>query len=66
MPIFGYVCEYCKSQFENIEFTEEDKPTECADCHSKDLRRTIDLPSEPQFKGKGFYATDYKNKKSEN
>jgi putative FmdB family regulatory protein len=63
MPIVEYKCQRCDHTFENVEFSEEDKPTYCADCMSADtLVRVFPLPSKPQFKGKGFYETDYKKK----
>lgn len=64
MPIYEYKCKQCNHQFENVEFSEKDKPQECADCGAKEFDKVISVPSEPKFMGKGFYATDYKKTQS--
>lgn len=62
MPIFEYKCLACSGEFENIEFSDEDKPKECPDCKNTELVKSISVTSEPKFVGSGFYATDYKSK----
>ena len=58
MPLYEYECEACGQRFEVIrKFS--DPPLEiCKPCGHGPIRR---LPSSPaiQFKGSGFYITDY-------
>ena len=58
MPLYEYECEACGERFEVIrKFS--DPPLEiCKQCGNGPIRR---LPSSPaiQFKGSGFYITDY-------
>lgn len=64
MPIYEYKCKQCEHKFESVEFSNDDKPKNCADCGSVEVNRVISVPSEPKFVGKGFYATDYKKTQS--
>ncbi len=41
---------------------QEDPGSECPTCKASSRRVEISTTSEPVFKGKGFYATDYKGK----
>jgi len=60
MPIYEYQCEKCRKRFEKLQKI-TDKP--CKKCPSCDgpLRKLISSPA-IQFKGSGFYITDYAKK----
>ncbi len=63
MPLYEYVCKKCGEVLEVLQFNEEEKPNYCKKCNSQDcLEKLISVTSDPQFKGSGFYKTDYKNK----
>jgi putative FmdB family regulatory protein len=61
MPLYEYKCEACENRFEKIvKFS--DPPIEtCPECGGK----VVKLLSSPafQFKGSGWYITDYAKKK---
>ena len=61
MPLYEYLCEACEKRFEVIhKFS--DPPVEiCKLCGKGPVQR---LPSSPaiQFKGSGWYITDYARK----
>jgi putative FmdB family regulatory protein len=62
MPIYEYCCDACGERLEALIRTGTKAPQKCPKCGSK-LRK---LPSSPaiQFKGSGFYITDYAHKNS--
>lgn len=68
MPIYEYECHICKKTFEQVSSqfltANEDPGAECPDCNKVAPRISISQTSDPVFKSKGFYATDYKNKRS--
>jgi putative FmdB family regulatory protein len=57
MPLYEYLCESCSHRFERIQKFSDAPLTECPSCGG----RVNKLPSSPaiQFKGSGFYITDY-------
>ena len=61
MPLYEYECEACGRRFEVIQKFSDASPDACAKCGKGPVRR---LPSSPaiQFKGSGFYITDYAKK----
>jgi putative FmdB family regulatory protein len=61
MPLYEYRCEACEHQFEVIQRFSDDPITVCPACG---LEPVIKLPSSPaiQFKGTGWYITDYARK----
>jgi putative FmdB family regulatory protein len=60
VPIYEFRCETCDKQFEcTVPFNTK---VLCAFCCSDALTKLISVPAPPQFKGSGFYATDYKKK----
>lgn len=61
MPTYEYQCKVCSHQFEIIKKMSDNSPTECPACHKMDVERLISAPN-IQFKGTGWYVTDYKNK----
>ncbi len=62
MPMYEYQCKKCKHIFEKI-MQYSDKPLKnCPDCGAKNsLEQTISAPAF-QFKGAGWYVTDYAKK----
>lgn len=61
MPLYEYRCEACGGRFELIRKFSDAPPESCTLCGSGPVNR---LPSSPaiQFKGSGFYITDYARK----
>ena len=61
MPLYEYECEACRRRFEVIRKFSDPPLEVCTQCDKGPVRR---LPSSPaiQFKGSGFYITDYGNK----
>ena len=57
MPLYEYECEACSHRFEMIQKWSDPPADTCPKCGSKVQK----LPSSPaiQFKGSGFYITDY-------
>ncbi len=57
MPLYEYECESCKRRFERIQKFSDPPVDACPVCGAP-VRK---LPSSPaiQFKGSGFYITDY-------
>jgi putative FmdB family regulatory protein len=62
MPLYEYECDSCGHRFEVIQKFSDSPLTECPKCQGP-VRK---LPSSPaiQFKGSGFYITDYAKKSS--
>ncbi len=62
MPLYEYECSSCHHRFEKIESfdAEEEKP--CPKCGS--VAKRVLAPSAIQFKGSGWYVTDYARKNS--
>ena len=63
MPLYEFECEACKTRFERIQKFTDANPEACPTCGNGPVRK---LPSSPaiQFKGSGFYITDYAKKSS--
>jgi len=62
MPIYEYKCLGCDAHFEKRQSVSEDALTVCEKCGGK-LEKQVSL-SGFQFKGGGWYVTDYAGKKS--
>jgi putative FmdB family regulatory protein len=60
MPIFEYVCEQCGECTEAIQLPNDPPAVECLKCGGK-LRKKVSAPAF-QFKGSGWYVTDYQRK----
>jgi len=58
MPLYEYECDACGQRFEVIRKFSDPPLDVCRHCGNGPIRR---LPSSPaiQFKGSGFYITDY-------
>ena len=61
MPLYEYECEACGRRFEVIRKFSDRPLDACTQCGNGPVKR---LPSSPaiQFKGSGFYITDYAKK----
>lgn len=63
MPLYEYRCTSCGERIEVLQHLGEAWLTECPACHGA-LERLISAPA-LQFKGSGFYITDYGRSGSE-
>ena len=61
MPTYEYVCEACNHEFELFQSITADAKRKCPECGRQKLRRLIGPGAAIVFKGKGFYATDYRS-----
>lgn len=59
MPTYGYRCGQCGHEFEIFQRMSDDPLVECPECGGR-LSKML-YPVGVQFKGSGFYTTDYKN-----
>jgi len=64
MPIYEYECKSCGHRFEKWQNMDDLPITHCPICKGK-VEKLISANVSFIFKGPGFYATDYKNKKEE-
>ena len=60
MPIYEYECRKCKAHIEVFQKVSDKPPTKCRNCGGR-LERRISAPA-IQFKGSGWYVTDYAGK----
>ena len=58
MPIYEYVCEKCGEKTEVIQRMGAAPLRVCPHCGGKKLKKAFSAPA-IQFKGSGFYITDY-------
>ncbi len=63
MPIYEYKCQQCGLEIEKRQNVLDEPLTTCEKCHGK-LEKQWSL-SGFQFKGAGWYVTDYAAKKSD-
>jgi putative FmdB family regulatory protein len=61
MPLYEYQCEACDSRFEVIRKFSDRHVEICARCGKGPVRRLVSSPA-IQFKGTGWYITDYAQK----
>ncbi|MBP9665169.1 MAG: hypothetical protein KBD94_11145 [Pyrinomonadaceae bacterium] len=64
MPIYEYKCLQCGQHFEKRQSVSDAPLTTCEKCHGK-LEKQWSL-SGFQFKGAGWYVTDYAGKRADN
>ena len=57
MPIYEYLCSQCNERHEIIQRISEEPLTHCPKCGGE-MKKLISSPA-IQFKGSGFYKTDY-------
>jgi putative FmdB family regulatory protein len=61
MPLYEYECEACGARFEQIQRF-SDPPTDvCPNCGERKVHKLLSSPA-IQFKGSGWYVTDYARK----
>ena len=61
MPLYEYECDACGRRFEIIQKFSDPPPETCRLCGKGPARRLMSSPA-IQFKGTGFYITDYTQK----
>ncbi len=61
MPLYEYQCEACAQRFEVIQKYSDPPAAVCRVCGSGPVRKLLSSPA-IQFKGSGFYITDYARK----
>ncbi len=62
MPLYEYQCDACGHRFERIQKFSDPPPATCPSCGGS-VRKLFSSPA-IQFKGSGFYITDYAKAKS--
>lgn len=62
MPIYEYQCKSCNERHEIIQRISDDPLTHCPKCGGE-MKKLISSPA-IQFKGSGFYKTDYPSSSS--
>jgi putative FmdB family regulatory protein len=60
MPIYEYGCNTCGHELEVMQKINDSPLEECPSCGNKALKKKISVVGF-QLKGKGWYATDFKN-----
>ena len=63
MPLYEYQCKKCKHRFEKIRKFSDPPIRKCPECGGP-LEQLLHAPA-VQFKGSGWYVTDYAGKKPE-
>jgi putative FmdB family regulatory protein len=61
MPLYEYQCSRCRARFEVIQKASDMPRQKCPKCGGA-LKKVISPPA-LQFKGSGWYITDYAKKK---
>lgn len=61
MPLYEYQCEACQKRFEKIQKFSDPQIEVCPNCGKGPVRKLLSSPA-IQFKGSGFYITDYAKK----
>src|ERR1700732_4153749 len=62
MPLYEYECKKCHHRFEKIQKFSDRMVKKCPDCGGP-VEQMISAPA-VQFKGSGWYVTDYAKKSS--
>ena len=63
MPLYEYECDACGQRFEAIQKFSDPPADTCRHCGKGPVRRLLSSPA-IQFKGSGWYITDYAKKGS--
>ena len=61
MPLYEYECDACGQRFEKIQKFSDAPADTCAKCGKGPVHRLLSSPA-IQFKGSGWYITDYSQK----
>jgi len=62
MPLYEYQCKKCKHRFEKIQKFSDKMLKKCPECGGP-IEQMVSAPA-VQFKGSGWYVTDYPKKGS--
>jgi putative FmdB family regulatory protein len=62
MPLYEYQCKKCKHTFEKIQSFSDKPVKKCPECGGP-VEKLLSAPA-VQFKGTGWYVTDYAGKSS--
>ncbi len=65
MPIYEYECERCHHRVELIQKRSDPPLTVCPRCQAEGAMKKLLAAPALQFKGSGFYITDYSGKGKE-
>jgi len=63
VPLYEYECEACGKRFEKIQKYSDPLVDVCPNCGKGPVKKLLSSPA-IQFKGSGFYITDYAKKGS--
>ena len=63
MPLYEYECESCHNRFERIQKFSDPPIEMCPTCGKGPVKKLLSSPA-IQFKGSGWYITDYAKKSS--
>ena len=63
MPLYEYECQACHHRFERIQTFSDPIVKKCPKCGKRKVKKLLSSPA-IQFKGSGFYITDYQRKGS--
>ncbi len=63
MPLYEYLCSACAHRFERIVKFSDPALKTCPQCGKDTIEQMISAPA-VQFKGSGWYVTDYARKNS--
>jgi putative FmdB family regulatory protein len=61
MPLYEYQCESCQERFERIQKFSDPPVDVCPKCGKDSVKKLLSSPA-IQFKGSGWYITDYARK----
>jgi len=61
VPLYEYQCPKCGCRFERIQKFSDPDPKKCPNCGAGKVERLLHAPA-VQFKGTGWYVTDYARK----
>jgi putative FmdB family regulatory protein len=63
VPLYEFLCKACQHRFEKIQKFSDPMPDECPACGEDAVEQMLSAPA-VQFKGSGWYVTDYAKKTS--
>ena len=61
MPLYQYLCDACGHRFEQIQKFSDPRIEVCPQCGARQVQKLLSSPA-IQFKGSGWYITDYARK----
>jgi putative FmdB family regulatory protein len=64
MPLYEYLCDACGHRFERIQKFSDPPVEVCPNCGERKVQKLLSSPA-IQFKGSGWYVTDYARKGGE-